>query len=75
MRSERFLRSLERRAARLAAEVRRYPTPIARCDEQLAALLEERARVHRLLRRLEVRSARPRGCAPLARWANDGGPC
>jgi chorismate mutase len=29
----------------LCAQVREYPTPIARCDEQLAALLEERRRV------------------------------
>jgi chorismate mutase len=36
---------LERRLAELSQQVREYPTPIARCDEQLAALLEERMRV------------------------------
>jgi chorismate mutase len=36
---------LERRLAVLSQQVREYPTPIARCDEQLAALLEERTRV------------------------------
>jgi chorismate mutase len=36
---------LERRIAELSEEIRRYPTPIARCDEQLAALLEERSRL------------------------------
>ena len=34
--------SLERRLAELSDEIRRYPTPIARCDEQLADLLERR---------------------------------
>ena len=33
---------LARRAAALSAAVRRYPTPIARCDEQLPALIEAR---------------------------------
>ena len=36
---------LRRRASRLAQEVRDYPTPIARCDDQLAGLLERRSRV------------------------------
>ena len=36
---------LERRLEELSQQVREYPTPIARCDEQLAALLEERTRV------------------------------
>ena len=36
---------LELRLTELSAQVSAYPTPIARCDEQLAALLEERARV------------------------------
>ena len=38
-------------------EVRRYPGPIARCDEQLSALLEERTSVFRALERLERASA------------------
>jgi chorismate mutase len=41
---------LERRIAELNAEIRHYPTPIARCDEQLSALIEERAS---LLKQLE----------------------
>jgi hypothetical protein len=40
---------LERRRVALSASIRSYPTPIARCDEQLAALLESRAQVLRLL--------------------------
>jgi len=36
---------LERRLAELSQQVRDYPQPIAHCDEQLTALLEERARV------------------------------
>jgi predicted component of type VI protein secretion system len=40
---------LERRLLALSDEVRHYPTPIARCDEQLTALLEARTEVARLL--------------------------
>jgi vacuolar-type H+-ATPase subunit I/STV1 len=40
---------LERRLESLSDEVRQYPTPIARCDEQLTALLEVRTEVARLL--------------------------
>jgi len=58
--------SIEQRLAELSLEIRNYPTPIARCDEQLAALLEERAR---LIERLQ----RP-ACEPLELWVNDGGP-
>lgn len=36
---------LERKLEELCAQVRGYPTPIARCDEQLTALIEERTRV------------------------------
>ena len=50
----------------LSREIRDYPTPIARCDEQLTALIEERAR---LLRELN----KPGGCTPDGVWANDGG--
>jgi hypothetical protein len=35
---------LERRCAELNEEVRNYPTPIARCDEQLTRLIEQRSR-------------------------------
>jgi len=56
---------LERRIAELSDEIRRYPTPIARCDEQLTALIEQRAR---LLLELEKEC-----CSPEALWTNDGG--
>jgi chorismate mutase len=58
--------SLARRIDELSEEIRNYPTPIARCDEQLTALIEERAR---LLREL----GKPSGCTPTGIWANDGG--
>ena len=41
---------LERRRAELNDEIRRYPTPIARCDVQLGGLVEERDAATRLLR-------------------------
>jgi len=56
---------IEKRIAELSEEIRRYPAPIARCDEQLPALLEERAR---LVSQLEIQ-----GCSADALWANDGG--
>jgi hypothetical protein len=40
---------LEQRRAALIDEVRHYPTPIARCDVQLPALLEARTEVLALL--------------------------
>ena len=47
---ERELRDwLAQRRAALDLEVRQYPTPIARCDVQLPALLDARAAVVRLL--------------------------
>ena len=58
--------SLARRLEELSLEIRNYPTPIARCDEQLTALIEERAR---LLHEL----SKPGGCTPDAIWTNDGG--
>jgi hypothetical protein len=60
---------LERRIAELSREIRDYPTPIARCDEQLAGLLEERARAVELLEKLDEQGS----CGPDAVWANDGG--
>jgi hypothetical protein len=60
---------LRRRIEELSLEIRRYPTPIARCDEQLPQLLEERAR---LMQELETLAREP-GCGPQARWTNDGG--
>jgi hypothetical protein len=41
---------LEARARELAHEVRSYPGPIARCDEHLPALIDERARAWELAR-------------------------
>jgi chorismate mutase len=57
---------LEKRIAELSEEIRRYPGPIARCDEHLPALLEERAR---LMCELE----KAVGCQPEVVWSNDGG--
>jgi len=54
--------------AALSDEIRRYPTPIARCDEQLTELLERRAR---LLAAQDCNAAP--GCTPDAIWINDGG--
>jgi len=56
---------LKERLARLNEEIRHYPGPIARCDEHLPALLEERARVMAELER--------KVCSAEALWANDGG--
>lgn len=61
---------LEQRGATLSEAVRSYPTPIARCDEQLTALLDERSRLMRLL---EQDPKPAGGCTPGAVWANDGG--
>ena len=36
---------LLQRIEELSREIRTYPTPIARCDEQLAGLIEERSRL------------------------------
>lgn len=45
-------RYLERRVELLNEEVRHYPTPIARCDDQLTGLLEQRASAAAQLQRL-----------------------
>jgi hypothetical protein len=58
--------ALERRLAELNREIREYPTPIARCDVQLAGLLEERSTVVSQLNK-------EGGCSPAAVWINDGG--
>ena len=57
---------LQRRIAQLSDEIRHYPTPIARCDEQLSALIEERSR-------LMTEMQKPSGCTPEGIWINDGG--
>ena len=58
---------LQQRLAELSEEIRNYPTPIARCDVQLSALLEERSL---LLKQLEDNNG---SCSPAAIWINDGG--
>ena len=60
---------LQQRIAELSDEIRHYPTPIARCDLHLPALLEERARLVQKLNSLEEQGP----CSPEALWANDGG--
>ena len=60
---------LERSIAALNAEIRHYPTPIARCDLQLPALIEERARLMAKLESLNEQGS----CSPVATWTNDGG--
>jgi hypothetical protein len=60
---------LERRLAELSREIRDYPTPIARCDEQLAALLEERSLLISKLKLFQEKES----CSPAALWINDGG--
>jgi hypothetical protein len=60
---------LERRIAELSDEIRSYPTPIARCDLHLPALLEERAALIEQLEALKEHGP----CSPEALWANDGG--
>ncbi len=68
---------LEARTRQLSDEIRRYPTPIARCDEQLPKLIEQRAHV---LNRIKVlgtfeagRLARPdrSGIGPLRQFLRD----
>ena len=56
---------LEQKLAELSEEIRTYPGPIARCDQHLPALLEERARLMAELAR--------ESCPPQARWGHDGG--
>jgi hypothetical protein len=61
---------LQHQIDELSLEIRHYPTPIARCDEQLTRFIEERSRLLRLLSR-EIMPAG--GCTPETAWANDGG--
>ena len=61
--------NLQAQLARLNAEIRHYPTPIARCDLHLPALIEERAGLMAKLELLKEQGA----CGPAAVWANDGG--
>ena len=57
---------LERKLAELNDEIRNYPGPIARCDQHLPALLEERSKV--------IAELAHESCPPEARWGHDGGP-
>jgi len=61
---------LARRIEELSVEIRNYPTPIARCDEQLTALIEERSRLMSLLNKNQCQRS---GCTPESIWANEGG--
>ena len=56
---------LQKKLAELNEEIRHYPGPIARCDQHLPALLEERARLMAELER--------EPCPPEALWSHDGG--
>ena len=56
---------LERELAQLNEEIRIYPGPIARCDEHLPALLEQRSRLMEELNK--------EACPPEALWGHDGG--
>lgn len=50
---------IDRRSRELSEEVRTYPTPIARCDEQLTKLIEQRAGAFNQLKLLlEIAPAR-----------------
>jgi hypothetical protein len=60
---------LRKRFDELCAEIRSYPTPLARCDEQLGHLLEEKSALFLKLEALEEEGT----CNPLALWVNDGG--
>ena len=48
--------SIARRIDELSEEIRNYPTPIARCDEQLTGLIEERARLLKQMSELQEKS-------------------
>ena len=62
-------KDLEKRVAALSEEIRSYPTPIARCDLHLPALLEERSSLIEKLKVLEEQGP----CSAAALWVNDGG--
>ena len=63
---------LDAKIAALSDEIRRYPGPIARCDEQLTELLERRARLLADKERIATGNTTP-GCSPDTIWINDGG--
>jgi hypothetical protein len=61
---------LEQRRDRLSEEIRRYPTPIARCDVQLGALLEVRSEVIALLECGEGRALVEAFIATAGGWSD-----
>jgi len=63
---------LAQRAKQLSEEISHYPTPIARCDQHLAALLEQRAAVYERLNRLEALPADDRGLVAFLAAPADG---
>ncbi len=67
-----MISGLDARIADLSDQIRRYPTPIARCDEQLTELLERRARLFAEKACVAARTTTP-GCSPDSIWINDGG--
>jgi len=67
---EELITRLRAEEARLNAEVRSYPTPIARCDLHLPGLLEQRRQVSEALRlALELRASVEKIEAALAEAA------
>jgi predicted component of type VI protein secretion system len=50
-------RHLQGRVARLNDEISHYPTPIARCDQHLAALLEQRSALYGRLQQMDELAA------------------
>ena len=65
--------ALEQRLAELSDEIRHYPAPIARCDEQLADLLERRSQVLAKLQEFAAHQSAASGCTEEGIWINDGG--
>ncbi|HEY1328375.1 MAG TPA: hypothetical protein VGI14_15645 [Casimicrobiaceae bacterium] len=72
-----FEGALARRTAALIDEVAHYPTPIARCDEQLTQLIEQRTQAVARLRALRNVAAAARHTPPhawlaqVARWLDN----
>jgi hypothetical protein len=64
-----YKKILEEKISAISEEIRHYPTPIARCDLHLPALLEERAELMAKLESLNEQGS----CSPAAVWTNDGG--
>jgi hypothetical protein len=65
-------RHLERRVAQLNAEISHYPTPIARCDQHLAALLEQRSALYAQVQRMDELAAAIRSVETFLTAPADG---